>query len=230
MTLAELIAELNAFGDKAAGLDWAVVYYAGHGIEIGGVNYLIPVDAELPPPPMSTTRPFRSTACSQGGGRAEASPRHPRRLPREPLHRQDGQRGRHPLRRPRAWRASSPKAACSSPIRRKDGQVAQDGDGANSPFAQALLAHLDEPGLEINMLFRQVRDDVKSTTGGAGALHLWLASGRSALFQGCGQGSRSCRLRAQEEGNQGLWPKANKGKSWRGRELLHLSAASREGE
>jgi uncharacterized caspase-like protein len=49
----------------------------------------------------------------------------------------------------------------------KDGQVAQDGDGNNSPFAQSLIDHLDEPGLEINMLFRKVRDDVKSKTGGA---------------------------------------------------------------
>ncbi|HVQ11801.1 MAG TPA: caspase family protein, partial [Methyloceanibacter sp.] len=36
----------------------------------------------------------------------------------------------------------------------------------NSPFAEALLDHLGEPGLEIDMLFRKVRDDVKSKTGG----------------------------------------------------------------
>jgi uncharacterized caspase-like protein len=44
--------------------------------------------------------------------------------------------------------------------------VAQDGDGNNSPFAQALLEHLDQPGLEINMLFRRVRDDVRGRTSG----------------------------------------------------------------
>ena len=38
----------------------------------------------------------------------------------------------------------------------KDGQVAQDGDGPSSPFAASLLKYLDEPGLEINMLFRRV--------------------------------------------------------------------------
>jgi uncharacterized caspase-like protein len=48
----------------------------------------------------------------------------------------------------------------------KEGQVAQDGDGNNSPFAQALLDHLDEAGLEINMLFRRVRDDVRTRTSG----------------------------------------------------------------
>ena len=38
---------LSAFEDKAAAADWALVYYAGHGIEVDGRNYLIPVDAEL---------------------------------------------------------------------------------------------------------------------------------------------------------------------------------------
>ena len=38
---------MKAFGDKATGADWAVIYYAGHGIEVGGVNYVIPIDAEL---------------------------------------------------------------------------------------------------------------------------------------------------------------------------------------
>ena len=38
---------LKDFGDLAAGADWAVIYFAGHGLEIGGVNYLIPVDARL---------------------------------------------------------------------------------------------------------------------------------------------------------------------------------------
>ena len=38
---------LRAFGHEADGADWAVIYYAGHGIEMGGTNYLIPVDAML---------------------------------------------------------------------------------------------------------------------------------------------------------------------------------------
>src|SRR5579871_2194192 len=38
---------LRAFGHDADGADWAVIYYAGHGIEMGGTNYLIPVDARL---------------------------------------------------------------------------------------------------------------------------------------------------------------------------------------
>jgi uncharacterized caspase-like protein len=47
----------------------------------------------------------------------------------------------------------------------KHGQVALDGDGANSPFVGALVKHLQTPGLEINKLFRLVRDDVMAVTG-----------------------------------------------------------------
>jgi Caspase domain len=47
----------------------------------------------------------------------------------------------------------------------KDGQVAEDGAGANSPYTSALLQHLETPGLEIQFLFREVRDTVLAATG-----------------------------------------------------------------
>ena len=40
----------------------------------------------------------------------------------------------------------------------KHGTTADDGTGKHSPFTEALLAHIEEPGLEINFLFRKVRD------------------------------------------------------------------------
>ena len=42
-----MVAALKAFARKADAADWAVIYYAGHGIEIGGTNYPIPVNAKL---------------------------------------------------------------------------------------------------------------------------------------------------------------------------------------
>ena len=42
-----MVQALDTFAGKAAEAEWAVVYYAGHGLEAGGINYLIPVDAEL---------------------------------------------------------------------------------------------------------------------------------------------------------------------------------------
>ena len=46
-TREKLIDALRAFADEAEKADWAMVYYAGHGIEVNGLNYLIPVDAKL---------------------------------------------------------------------------------------------------------------------------------------------------------------------------------------
>ncbi len=46
----------------------------------------------------------------------------------------------------------------------KDGTVASDGDGKNSPFTKALLRHLEAPGLEITFMFRAVRDEVMAET------------------------------------------------------------------
>ncbi len=46
----------------------------------------------------------------------------------------------------------------------KHGTTAEDGSGQHSPFTEALLAHIEEPGLEINFLFRKVRDRVRDRT------------------------------------------------------------------
>jgi uncharacterized caspase-like protein len=76
-------------------------------------------------------------------------------------------------------RASSLKPACSSPA--KDGRW-QDGDGLNSPFAQSLLEHLGEAGLEINMLFRRMHDDMKARTAGQQEPFTYGALPAEALF------------------------------------------------
>ena len=47
LTRDKFFAALREFGTEAEKSDWGVVYYAGHGMEIGGVNYLIPTDAKL---------------------------------------------------------------------------------------------------------------------------------------------------------------------------------------
>src|ERR1700682_5787260 len=47
MNRASMIASLNDFQRDADTSDWAVVYYAGHGLEVSGTNYLVPIDARL---------------------------------------------------------------------------------------------------------------------------------------------------------------------------------------
>src|SRR5262249_55046473 len=45
-TSEQIATAIQAFRDEAAGADWALVYYAGTGIEVDGVNYMIPIDAD----------------------------------------------------------------------------------------------------------------------------------------------------------------------------------------
>jgi len=47
LTRAEFLLAVNKFTDLAATADWATIYYAGHGLQLDGINYLVPVDAKL---------------------------------------------------------------------------------------------------------------------------------------------------------------------------------------
>lgn len=166
LTLPELTKELKAFGDRAPDFDWAVVYYAGHGIEVGGINYIIPVDAEL----VTATHvddeamPLDRVLAKVEGAKKlrlvilDACRENPfaAKMASAGATRSIG----------RGLARIEPEAGVLVVYSAKDGQVAQDGDGLNSPFAESLLKHLDEPGLEINMLFRRVHDDVKTRTAG----------------------------------------------------------------
>ena len=62
LTRDKFFAALHEFGTQAEKADWAVVYYAGHGMEIGGVNYLIPIDAR--PTATATRKRTRSRSSS----------------------------------------------------------------------------------------------------------------------------------------------------------------------
>ena len=91
---AETRRALRDFADRARDADIAVVYYAGHGIEVDGANYLIPVDARLERDTdvydegsLARPRPDRDRAGQ------EAAARDPRRLPRQSVfqdHEADG--------------------------------------------------------------------------------------------------------------------------------------------
>src|SRR5262249_10323489 len=64
----------------------------------------------------------------------------------------------------------------------KDGTTASDGDGGNSPFTAALLRHLETPGLEINFLFRNVRDDVLTATNREQEPFVYGSLSKEAIF------------------------------------------------
>jgi Flp pilus assembly protein TadD len=156
---------LRAFRALADAADWSLIYYAGHGIQIGKTNYLVPVDATL-----RDERDIEGEAVSYSELESTIDGSKAIRIIILDACRTDpfaGQMVRRDASRsiPRGLSAPpEPKPGLLVVYSAKDGQVAEDGDGGNSPFAKALVAHLNVPGREVRRVFDDVRDDVLEGT------------------------------------------------------------------
>jgi regulation of enolase protein 1 (concanavalin A-like superfamily) len=157
---------LRDFEQKADGASIALVYYAGHGMEVDGINYLIPVDAELERDTHVEDEaiPLSRVLTAVQGARdlrlilLDACRNNPFLAK---MARADGTRAVS-----RGLARIEPGGSTLVAYAAKEGTTADDGNGRNSPFAKALLANLKTPGLEVSFLFRKVRDQVLSDTGG----------------------------------------------------------------
>jgi tetratricopeptide (TPR) repeat protein len=181
----QMIIALHQFSGEAAGADWAVIYYAGHGIEVQGVNYIIPIDASF-----DTLQNAPSRAVPIGEIINAAGPAKALRLIALDACRDDpfvqeahrvASRGREPGKRA----GEIPLDAATT--RRKEiggglaglqlaelntvvlystqpGQVALDGDELNSPFTRAFVRNIPGPELDLRLFFERVSDDVANDT------------------------------------------------------------------
>ena len=181
------------FGNAAKTADKAVIFYAGHGVEIDGKNWLIPVDAEIKSeldvyaeainletlidisvmPKLiglvildaCRNDPFAASNAAASRSLSKGG-------------KDAGKGSRTPARKPAEQAGSGnpaePSARGLVPIEVNDnvlvafaaaaGTTANDGAGRNSPYSGSLLHHVETPGLEINYLFRNVHDDVVRET------------------------------------------------------------------
>jgi len=157
---------LKAFTRAAAGADVALVYFAGHGIERGGTNYLIPVDATLA---ADTDIEFEAVPLdlvmhSVGGATKlkivilDACRDNPFR---DAMRRSAGTRGiGMGLAKPPDPEEGDMLVAYAAAA----GSTAEDGAGGDSPFATALARHLTDPGVDVRIMFGRIRDDVRAAT------------------------------------------------------------------
>jgi uncharacterized caspase-like protein len=158
---------LRSFRDQADQADWALIYFAGHGIEIERVNYLIPTDARL-----LDDRDVKAEAVSYEELLSTVNGARALRLVVLDACRVNPFKDQ--MRRTVASRGSTDRGL-SRPLETgpgtlvvysaKEGEVAaDDAGGANSPFASALIAELKVPGVELRRVFDNVRDDVLEAT------------------------------------------------------------------
>jgi hypothetical protein len=166
----------------AENADIAVVYYAGHGIEIGGTNYLVPVDARL-------SRDYDVDDEAVSLDRIVWALQSVRRLRLILL---DACRDNPFAAKLRSAGMRAPSRGGLAKIEEvsadtlvayaaKAGSVSYDGDGVNSPYATALIRHLGEPGLDIRIALGRVRDDVVAMTGGRQEPFIYGSLGGSTI-------------------------------------------------
>jgi uncharacterized caspase-like protein len=162
----EMRRALRDFGEKARDADIAVVYYAGHGIEVDGINYLIPVDAAL-----ERDTDIYDEALSLERVLIAVEPARALRLiildacRDNPFAKHMKQKiARRSVGRGLA-KVEPPSPDTMIAFAAKAGFTASDGDDRKtSPFAAALAEHLTKPGLDLRKAFGFVRDDVLKAT------------------------------------------------------------------
>jgi len=160
---------IRQFGVSVAGADVALFFYAGHGLQVGGQNYLVPTDAKL---------------ASEGDVDFEglALGLVMRQMEREAKTSlvlldacRDNPLARNLARAMGATRSSQVGQGLAEvrtgvgtliAFSTQPGYVALDGVGRNSPYAEALLRHLEVPGNDVSAVLVEVRNDVLKATGG----------------------------------------------------------------
>ena len=163
----EMESGLLAFGDVASGAELAVLFYAGHGIEVGGKNYLIPVDAKLQTDKAINFQTVPLDVVVSMFGKVEGLG-----LVILDACRENPFVGKMEKSDPtRAIGRGLARVVPSGPnmviaYAATEGMVASDGKGQNSPYTTALLSHLEDPGLEFNYLFPKVAASVRQSTNG----------------------------------------------------------------
>jgi TPR repeat protein len=193
-TTDQLRQELDDFAFRSETADLALIYFAGHGVEVQGENFLIPVDANV----KSNRDVQRQSVSLKQLLDAVERARKMRIVILDScrdnplgdliemdasgnITRSGGDSG--------GLAAADPDRGTLVAFAAKDGQVALDGNGQNSPYAKALIDKMVQPGLEISLMFRQVRDQVLRDTNNLQEPHTYGSlTGVPFYLAGPGQG------------------------------------------
>ena len=175
LTKAKMGELFDQFTEQAYDADIAVIYYAGHGIQVDGKNFLIPVDAELTSPAHLKSRAFEVSAMIAT-------------LPIDPAVGvvildacRDNPLARTLISKLPGSRSASVGTGLAAVLTQSEGDgtggiliayatepgsVALDGTGINSPYTVSLARHLAVPGVEIQSALTRVRGEVAKITSG----------------------------------------------------------------
>jgi TPR repeat protein len=216
----ELRQLLDDFSFRSETADLALIYFAGHGVEAQGENFLIPVDAQI-----NSNRDIQRQSISLKQMLASVERARKMRIVILDSCRDNplgdsidlaqslaiDSTATSEAARGGGLAAAKPDRGTLVAFAAKDGQVALDGAGDNSPYARALIEKMVKPGLEISLMFRQVRDKVLQETnnlqephtyGSLTGVPFYLAgadAGQEDISGGAGQAAWAAIRPDQEE-------------------------------
>jgi uncharacterized caspase-like protein len=152
----------------------AIVFYAGHGMQIDGKNYLVPIDADLTKDHASLISEMTDLDFILSGLDdkirtniiiLDACRDNPLAAGSDQASSGRSIRVRSGLATPSGLGAGATLGAGTLiAFATAPGQVASDGDGKNSPFSSALGRHITTPGLEVQQMLTRVRSEVVAAT------------------------------------------------------------------
>lgn len=217
---------LNIFTFRAETADLALIYFAGHGVEVEGENFLVPIDAVAE----TNADLFRQAISLKELLRAVESARQMRiiildscrdnPLDGSLVHANSTSMGQSQSSQDGGLAVPSPERGTMVAFAAKDGHVALDGTGENSPYAKALMRHLPTSGLDISLVFRRVRDEVLRTTGNRQEPHTYGSlPGIPYFLAGPANNERAPDLKQREEAWSSIRPDQE----------LQLAALAQEG-
>jgi hypothetical protein len=155
-----LVQAMAQFRRSAASADMSLLFYSGHGVQIFGTNYILPIDLDQTDTAQATIQGVRLNEVIENFMPGKTKIVFLDACRDNPLQR-TGDRS--------VTKGLAPISVAEGTLisyATKDGQVAADGVGSkNSPFTQALLEHLADPQ-DIGVVLRKVREKVMRATGG----------------------------------------------------------------
>jgi uncharacterized caspase-like protein len=154
--MAAMAAAIETFNKRADGAEWAVIYYAGHGLQVLGRSYLTPIDAKLSNEAELGQETIKVDRLVGKPGPAlkirlvildmpRANPFPPRPWPSRPEN-------------------ESLEGSLFIAYATQPGNVLSQTEGNNGAFALALVRHIVSPGLGLDDVFNRVRRDVMQAT------------------------------------------------------------------
>ncbi len=153
---------IGQFSRKLRGAKVALVYYSGHGIQAGGINYMVPIGAELE---SEGDMPLELVSVDAVMAQLVQAGTDVNILILDACRNNPFERGLH-----RSLGRSGGLATVSAPkgtviaYATAPGTTADDGDGANSPYTTALLRAMATPGKKVEEVFKDTRIELANTT------------------------------------------------------------------